>query len=102
VAGPVYIEQPSPQPPRPAKMMEAMGLRSPARSRAACATASRRAGHLAEGQARPLQLLGCHLQAFLMLGTVAAAAWWSPYDDIQERLDPSPLLDTRACSALKP
>jgi len=83
------------------QMMEAMGLRSPAPIQS-------RLRHLQqkgwitwqEGQARTLQLLGGHLQGIPMLGTVAAGGLVEPFDDIQERLDLQPLLDTRGLFAL--
>ncbi len=83
------------------QMMEAMGLRSPAPIQS-------RLRHLQqkgwitwqEGQARTLQLLGGQLQGIPVLGAVAAGGLVEPYDDIQERLDLKPLLDTRGLFAL--
>jgi repressor LexA len=85
------------------QMMEAMGLRSPAPIQS-------RLRHLQqkgwitwqEGQARTLQLLGGggHLPGIPVLGAVAAGGLVEPFDDVQERLDLGPLLETRGLFAL--
>jgi repressor LexA len=84
------------------QMMEAMGLRSPAPIQS-------RLRHLQqkgwitwqEGQARTLQLLGGGQGLGIpVLGTVAAGGLVEPYDDLQERLDLAPVLETRALFAL--
>ncbi|MCP9849697.1 transcriptional repressor LexA [Cyanobium sp. Morenito 9A2] len=83
------------------QMMEAMGLRSPAPIQS-------RLRHLQqkgwitwqEGQARTLQLLGGASQGIPVLGAVAAGGLVEPYDDLQERLDLSPVLQTRGLFAL--
>jgi repressor LexA len=83
------------------QMMEAMGLRSPAPIQS-------RLRHLQqkgwitwqEGQARTLQLLGAAAQGIPVLGAVAAGGLVEPYDDVSERLDLSPVLETRGLFAL--
>ena len=83
------------------QMMEAMGLRSPAPIQS-------RLRHLQqkgwitwqEGQARTLQLLGGQLQGIPVLGAVAAGGLVEPYDEVSERLDLSPVLETRGLFAL--
>jgi repressor LexA len=83
------------------QMMEAMGLRSPAPIQS-------RLRHLQqkgwitwqEGQARTLQLLGAASQGIPVLGAVAAGGLVEPYDDLSERLDLSPVLETRGLFAL--
>lgn len=83
------------------QMMEAMGLRSPAPIQS-------RLRHLQqkgwitwqEGQARTLQLLSAFAPGIPVLGTVAAGGLVEPYDDLQERLDLSPVLETRGLFAL--
>ena len=83
------------------QMMEAMGLRSPAPIQS-------RLRHLQqkgwitwqEGQARTLQLLGAAAQGIPVLGAVAAGGLVEPYDDVRERLDLSPVLETRGLFAL--
>jgi repressor LexA len=83
------------------QMMEAMGLRSPAPIQS-------RLRHLQqkgwitwqEGQARTLQLLGGGGSGIPVLGSVAAGGLVEPYDDLQERLDLAPLLETRGLFAL--
>ena len=83
------------------QMMEAMGLRSPAPIQS-------RLRHLQqkgwitwqEGQARTLQLLGEGGVGIPVLGTVAAGGLVEPYDDLQERLDLTPMLETRGLFAL--
>ena len=84
------------------QMMEAMGLRSPAPIQS-------RLRHLQqkgwitwqEGQARTLQLLGGGQPLGIpVLGSVAAGGLVEPYDDLQERLDLAPVLETRGLFAL--
>ena len=83
------------------QMMEAMGLRSPA-------PVQSRLRHLQqkgwitwqEGQARTLQLLGGMASGIPVLGAVAAGGLVEPFDDVQERLDLTPVLDTRGLFAL--
>ena len=83
------------------QMMEAMGLRSPA-------PVQSRLRHLQqkgwitwqEGQARTLQLLGHSPQGIPVLGAVAAGGLVETFDDVQERLDLAPVLDTRGLFAL--
>ena len=83
------------------QMMEAMGLRSPAPIQS-------RLKHLQqkgwitwqEGQARTLQLLGEGAGGIPVLGAVAAGGLVETFDDIQERLDITPLLETRGLFAL--
>ena len=83
------------------QMMEAMGLRSPAPIQS-------RLRHLQqkgwitwqEGQARTLQLLGGMASGIPVLGAVAAGGLIETFDDIQERLDLAPVLDTRGLFAL--
>jgi repressor LexA len=84
------------------QMMEAMGLRSPAPIQS-------RLRHLQqkgwitwqEGQARTLQLLGPQEAGGIpVLGSVAAGGLIEAFDDVQERLDLAPLLETRGLFAL--
>jgi len=84
------------------QMMEAMGLRSPAPIQS-------RLRHLQqkgwitwqEGQARTLQLLGGGAPAGIpVLGAVAAGGLIEAFQDTSERLDLSPLLETRGLFAL--
>ncbi len=83
------------------QMMQAMGLRSPA-------PVQSRLRHLQqkgwitwqEGQARTLQLLGGLLSGIPVLGAVAAGGLVETFDDIQERLDLAPVLETRGLFAL--
>jgi repressor LexA len=83
------------------QMMEAMGLRSPAPIQS-------RLRHLQqkgwitwqEGQARTLQLLGEASQGIPVLGAVAAGGLVETFDDVRERLDLAPVLDTRGLFAL--
>lgn len=84
------------------QMMEAMGLRSPAPIQS-------RLRHLQqkgwitwqEGQARTLQLLGGRGEHGIpVLGSVAAGGLVEPYEDLQERLDLTPMLETRGLFAL--
>ena len=78
------------------QMMNAMGLRSPAPIQS-------RLRHLQEkgwitwqeGQARTLQLVGGITSGIPVLGAVAAGGLVETFDDIQERLDLQPVLDTR-------
>jgi repressor LexA len=82
-------------------MMEAMGLRSPAPIQS-------RLRHLQqkgwitwqEGQARTLQLLGERAAGIPVLGAVAAGGLIETFNDVQERLDLAPVLDTRGLFAL--
>ncbi|MFN9872205.1 MAG: transcriptional repressor LexA [Cyanobacteriota bacterium] len=84
------------------QMMEAMGLRSPAPIQS-------RLRHLQqkgwitwqEGQARTLQLLGGGgLKGIPVLGAVAAGGLVDTFDDVQERLDLSTVLESRNLFAL--
>lgn len=83
------------------QMMQAMGLRSPA-------PVQSRLRHLQqkgwitwqEGQARTLQLLGGVVSGIPVLGAVAAGGLVETFDDVQERLDLAPLLETRGLFAL--
>jgi repressor LexA len=83
------------------QMMEAMGLRSPA-------PVQSRLRHLQqkgwitwqEGQARTLQLLGQARVGVPVLGAVAAGGLVETFDDVQERLDLSAVLETRGLFAL--
>lgn len=84
------------------QMMEAMGLRSPA-------PVQSRLRHLQqkgwitwqEGQARTLQLLGAGEPAGIpVLGAVAAGGLVEAFQDAPERLDLTPLLETRGLFAL--
>ena len=83
------------------QMMEAMGLRSPAPIQS-------RLRHLQqkgwitwqEGQARTLQLLGGMASGIPVLGAVAAGGLVETFDDVQERIDLAPVLDTRGLFAL--
>ncbi len=81
--------------------MQAMGLRSPA-------PVQSRLRHLQqkgwitwqEGQARTLQLLGGIVSGIPVLGAVAAGGLVETFDDVQERLDLSQVLETRGLFAL--
>ncbi|MCP9775137.1 transcriptional repressor LexA [Cyanobium sp. WAJ14-Wanaka] len=83
------------------QMMEAMGLRSPAPIQS-------RLRHLQqkgwitwqEGQARTLQLLGGLTGGIPVLGSVAAGGLIDTFDDVSERLDLAPVLETRGLFAL--
>jgi repressor LexA len=83
------------------QMMEAMGLRSPAPIQS-------RLKHLQqkgwitwqEGQARTLQLLGDIAAGIPVLGAVAAGGLVETFDDVNERLDLEPVLQTRGLFAL--
>jgi repressor LexA len=83
------------------QMMEAMGLRSPAPIQS-------RLRHLQqkgwitwqEGQARTLQLLGAQASGIPVLGAVAAGGLIETFEDVRERLDLAPVLDTRGLFAL--
>ena len=82
------------------QMMLAMGLRSPA-------PVQSRLRHLQqkgwitwqEGQARTFQLIG-EAVGIPVLGAVAAGGLVEPFDDVQERLDLLPVLQTRGLFAL--
>ncbi|MFM7674785.1 MAG: transcriptional repressor LexA [Synechococcus sp.] len=83
------------------QMMQAMGLRSPAPIQS-------RLRHLQqkgwitwqEGQARTLQLLGDGRDGIPVLGAVAAGGLVEPFQDVEERLDLTPLLESRGLFAL--
>ena len=83
------------------QMMEAMGLRSPAPIQS-------RLKHLQqkgwitwqEGQARTLQLLGDIAAGIPVLGAVAAGGLVETFDEVSERLDLEPVLQTRGLFAL--
>lgn len=83
------------------QMMEAMGLRSPA-------PVQSRLRHLQqkgwitwkEGQARTLQLLGNLNSGIPVLGAVAAGGLVETFDDVSERLDLAPVLETQGLFAL--
>ena len=84
------------------QMMQAMGLRSPAPIQS-------RLRHLQqkgwitwqEGQARTLQLLGDIVGGGIpVLGAVAAGGLVETFDDVEERLDLGPVLETRGLFAL--
>ncbi len=83
------------------QMMQAMGLRSPAPIQS-------RLRHLQqkgwitwqEGQARTLQLLGGLVSGIPVLGAVAAGGLVETFDDVQERLDLTSVLETRGLFAL--
>ena len=83
------------------QMMQAMGLRSPAPIQS-------RLKHLQEkgwitwqeGQARTLQLVGEIVSGIPVLGAVAAGGLVETFDDIEERLDLGPVLETKGIFAL--
>jgi len=83
------------------QMMEAMGLRSPAPIQS-------RLKHLQqkgwitwqEGQARTLQLLGHMAAGIPVLGAVAAGGLVETFDDVSERLELEPVLQTKGLFAL--
>ncbi len=83
------------------QMMQAMGLRSPAPIQS-------RLKHLQEkgwitwkeGQARTLQLIDGLIAGIPVLGAVAAGGLVETFDDIQERLDLNPVLETKGIFAL--
>jgi len=83
------------------QMMEAMGLRSPAPIQS-------RLKHLQqkgwitwqEGQARTLQLLGNMAAGIPVLGAVAAGGLVETFDDVSERLELEPVLQTKGLFAL--
>ena len=84
------------------QMMQAMGLRSPAPIQS-------RLRHLQqkgwitwqEGQARTLQLIGGLVSGGIpVLGAVAAGGLVETFDDVEERLDLGPVLETRGLFAL--
>ncbi len=83
------------------QMMQAMGLRSPA-------PVQSRLRHLQqkgwitwqEGQAPTLQLLGGIASGIPVLGAVAAGGLVETFDDVQDRLDLAPVLETRGLFAL--
>jgi repressor LexA len=84
------------------QMMEAMGLRSPAPVQSRLRHLQQK-GWLTwqEGQARTLQLLGGMAGGGIpVLGAVAAGGLVETFDDVQERLDLAPLLETRGLFAL--
>ena len=83
------------------QMMQAMGLRSPA-------PVQSRLRHLQqkgwitwqEGQARTLQLLGGLASGIPVMGAVAAGGLVETFDDVEERLDLAPVLETQGLFAL--
>jgi repressor LexA len=84
------------------QMMEAMGLRSPAPIQSRLRHLQQK-GWLTwqEGQARTLQLLGDgQLAGIPVLGAVAAGGLIEAFQDTRERLDLTPLLETRGLFAL--
>jgi repressor LexA len=83
------------------QMMEAMGLRSPAPIQSRLRHLQQK-GWLTwqEGQARTLQLLGEVEAGIPVLGAVAAGGLVESFDDVRERLDLTPVLDTRGLYAL--
>ncbi len=83
------------------QMMEAMGLRSPAPVQSRLRHLQQK-GWLTwqEGQARTLQLLGGPNDGIPVLGAVAAGGLVETFDDVQDRLDLAPLLETRGLFAL--
>ena len=83
------------------QMMEAMGLRSPAPVQSRLRHLQQK-GWLTwqEGQARTLQLLGGPAPGIPLLGAVAAGGLIDTFDDVQERLDLAPVLETRGLFAL--
>ncbi len=83
------------------QMMEAMGLRSPAPIQSRLRHLQQK-GWLTwkEGQARTLQLLGELKPGVPVLGVVAAGGLVETFDDVQEHLDLSALLETRGLFAL--
>ncbi|MFN9643721.1 MAG: transcriptional repressor LexA [Cyanobacteriota bacterium] len=84
------------------QMMEAMGLRSPAPIQSRLRHLQQK-GWLTwqEGQARTLQLLGDgSLAGIPVMGAVAAGGLIEAFQDTRERLDLTPLLETRGLFAL--
>ena len=83
------------------QMMQAMGLRSPAPVQSRLRHLQQK-GWLTwqEGQARTLQLLGDVASGIPVLGAVAAGGLVETFDDVQEHLDLSPVLETRGLFAL--
>ena len=83
------------------QMMEAMGLRSPAPVQSRLRHLQQK-GWLTwqEGQARTLQLLGEPAPGIPLLGAVAAGGLVESFDDVQDRLDLAPVLETRGLFAL--
>ncbi len=83
------------------QMMQAMGLRSPAPVQSRLRHLQQK-GWLTwqEGQARTLELLGGMASGIPVLGAVAAGGLVETFDDVQERLDLAPVLETRGLFAL--
>ena len=83
------------------EMMQAMGLRSPAPIQSRLRQLQEK-GWITwqEGQARTLQLIGGLVSGIPVLGSVAAGGLVETFDDVQERLDLSPLLETQGLFAL--
>lgn len=83
------------------EMVEAMGLRSPAPIQSRLRHLQRK-GWITwqEGQARTLQLLAAEPAGIPVLGAVAAGGLIEAFDDVHERLDLSPVLETRGLFAL--
>ncbi len=83
------------------QMMKAMGLRSPAPIQSRLRHLQEK-GWIAwqEGQARTLQLLKDAFSGIPVLGAVAAGGLVETFDDVQEELDFSSVLQTRGLFAL--
>jgi len=83
------------------QMMTAMGLKSPAPIQSRLRHLQQK-GWLTwqEGRARTMQLLGGSERGIPVLGSVAAGGLVEPFNDLQERLDLMPLLETRGLYAL--
>ena len=83
------------------QMMKAMGLRSPAPIQSRLRHLQEK-GWIAwqEGQARTLQLIKDNFSGIPVLGSVAAGGLVETFDDVQEELDLSSVLETRGLFAL--